>query len=129
MQILYVDDDPAESKIVETMLYLSGHSCHTTNLGQQALGLAKGNHYDLIILDTMVPDIDGQNLIRQFRTAGVHTPVLAQTGPLDEKDARNGLGIGEDGYIVKPATQSVLVQCIEFIVSHSEPSCCHAAAS
>ena len=59
MQILYVEDDKLLSKSVELMLQQEGHFCHSTRLGAQAIELAKRNRYDVIVLDVMLPDIDG----------------------------------------------------------------------
>ncbi len=68
MQFLYVEDNPSEAQVVEAMLHSEGHLCHTTHSGQQAVALAKRNDYDLIILDIMLPDIDGYEVIEQMRT-------------------------------------------------------------
>ena len=66
MQILYVEDDPAQAKVVEVMLASEDHFCHCTDSGEQAVLLTKRNDYDLIILDIMLPDIDGYEVMQQL---------------------------------------------------------------
>ena len=66
MQVLYVEDNRSEAKVVEAMLRSEGHLCHTTDSGRQAVILARRNNYDVIILDIMLPDIDGYEVIEQM---------------------------------------------------------------
>ena len=74
MQILYAEDDAAPAKIVEAMLESEGHLCYSTDSSEQAVLLAKRNEYDLIILDIMLPDIDGYEMMWRVQTARVRTP-------------------------------------------------------
>jgi two-component system cell cycle response regulator CtrA len=106
MQILYVEDNPSEAKVLEAMLQSEGHVCHTTDLGRQALVLAKRNKYDLIILDIMLPDIDGYEVIGRLRKAEVRTPVLLQTGLFDRDDG--GAEPGADDCLIKPFSKKEL---------------------
>lgn len=117
MHVLYVEDNPAEAKVVEAMLQDKGHLCHTTDLGQQAVVLAKRNKYDLIILDIMLPDIDGYEVIARLRKSNVATPVLLQTGLMDRDDRAAEQGLGVDDYLIKPFSKQEFDQRIEAVLS------------
>lgn len=116
MHVLYVEDNPAEAKVVETMLQGEGHLCHTIDLGQQAVVLAKRNNYDLIILDIMLPDIDGYEVIDRLRKSNVPTPVLLQTGLMDRDDRAAEQGLGVDDYLIKPFSKKELDQRIAAVL-------------
>lgn len=116
MHVLYVEDNPAEAKVVETMLQGEGHLCHTIDLGQQAVVLAKRNNYDLIILDIMLPDIDGYEVIDRLRKSKVSTPVLLQTGLMDRDDRAAEQGLGVDDYLIKPFSKKELDKRIEAVL-------------
>ena len=116
MHVLYVEDNPAEAKVVETMLQGEGHLCHTIDLGQQAVVLAKRNNYDLIILDIMLPDIDGYEVIDRLRKSNVPTPVLLQTGLMDRDDRAAEQGLGVNDYLIKPFSKKELDQRIAAVL-------------
>ena len=120
MQVLYVEDNPSEAGVVETMLRSEGYFCHTTDSGRQAIALAKRNDYNLIILDIMLPDIDGYEVIEQMRTASVVTPFLIQSGLVDREEKLDGLGFGVNDYLVKPFSKTELMQCMESALFRSK---------
>ena len=120
MQVLYVEDNPSEAGVVETMLRSEGHFCHTTDSGRQAIALAKRNDYKLIILDIMLPDIDGYEVIERMRTASVVTPFLIQSGLVDRDERLDGLGFGVKDYLVKPFSKTELMECMESVLFRSK---------
>ena len=120
MQVLYVEDNPSEAQVVEAMLHSEGHSCHTMDSGRQAVALAKRNDYDLIILDIMLPDIDGYEVIEQMWTASVVTPFLIQSGLVDRDERLDGLGFGVKDYLVKPFSKNELIECMESVLFRSK---------
>ncbi|MDH3234962.1 MAG: response regulator [Alphaproteobacteria bacterium] len=120
MQVLYVEDNPSEAKIVEAMLRSEGHFCHTTDSGHQAVTLAKRNDYDLIILDIMLPDIDGYEVIERMQIAGVGIPFLIQSSLVDRDEKLDGLGFGVDDYLVKPFSKAELTERMESVLSRSK---------
>ena len=85
MRILYVEDDDNRAFAVERMLRQDGHLCDRVRSGAGAVKLGQTNDYDVILLDVMLPDIDGYDVIRLLQGAGVDTPVLIQSG-LVERD-------------------------------------------
>jgi two-component system cell cycle response regulator CtrA len=117
MRVLCVEDDVATAKGVELMCQMAGHSCDITGLGEQAIELAKQNAYDVIVLDMMLPDIDGYQVIGRLRTAGVHTPFLIQSGLVDrDKQFEDDL-FGGNEYLVKPFTSSELIDRMRIVLS------------
>ncbi len=108
MRVLQVEDDPTAAQAVEQMLKSQGYACRTTAYGEEAVELAKDDHYDIILLDIMLPDIDGYEVLRRLQAAGVQTPVLIQSGVIGSGEMENGLGFGIKDYLVKPFSRSEL---------------------
>lgn len=113
MRVLQVEDDAATAQTVERMLTSKGYVCETTALGEQAVKLATRNAYDLILLDIMLPDIDGYEVLRQLQAANVATPILIQSALVSRDDVEKGQGFGVDDYLIKPYTQAELTERIE----------------
>jgi DNA-binding response OmpR family regulator len=108
MRVLQVEDDPAAAQAVEQMMKAQGYACHTTAYGEEAVVLATDTPYDLILLDIMLPDIDGYEVLRRLQAAGVHTPVLIQSGMIGRDEMEKGVGFGVEDYLVKPFNRNEL---------------------
>ena len=80
MRVLLVEDDPTTQQSIELMLSSSGMVVDSTDLGEDGLEIGKLYDYDIIILDLMLPDIDGMEVLRRLRDARVDTPVLILSG-------------------------------------------------
>jgi two-component system cell cycle response regulator CtrA len=120
MRVLLVEDDSVTAKSVEMMLKSEGYVCDTTDLGEDGLEIGKIYDYDLIILDLMLPDIDGYEVLRRLRSAKVRTPILILSG-LSEPDQKvKGLGFGADDYLTKPFDKAELIARIQAIVRRSK---------
>src|SRR5271154_163028 len=124
MRVLLVEDDSATATSIEMMLRAEGFICDTTDLGEDGLEIGKLYDYDIIILDLMLPDIDGYEVLRRLRAARVRTPILILSG-LGELDHKiKGLGFGADDFLTKPFDRRELVARIQAIVrrakGHSE---------
>ena len=117
MQILYVEDDELMAKSVELILQKEGHFCHTTDLGERAVELAKRNSYDIIVLDIMLPDIDGYEVIQRLEASGIDTPYLIQSGLVDRNTDPWGLGFGTEDFLVKPFDKKELIESLERVVA------------
>jgi DNA-binding response OmpR family regulator len=117
MQVLYVDDDPSMTMTVQLMLRAAGHSCDTTDLGERAVTLARTLDYDAIILDIMLPDIDGYEVIERLREAEIKTPLLIQTGLVDRSQPEDSQAFGADDILIKPFGKEELIEHLERIVS------------
>jgi DNA-binding response OmpR family regulator len=120
MRVLCVEDDLNTAKGVELMCRMAGHSCDVTDLGEQAIELARQNAYDIIVLDMMLPDIDGYQVIGRLRTAGVHTPILIQSGLVDRDKRFNDDLFGGNEFLVKPFTSSELIDRMRVVLSSAE---------
>ncbi len=120
MRALLVEDDPTAAQAVEQMLKSKGYACETTAYGEQAVELAARNNYDLILLDIMLPDIDGYEVLRRLRAKQVRTPVLIQTGLFGREELEKGVGIGTNHYVVKPFTGSELANRIEAVFARND---------
>jgi two-component system cell cycle response regulator CtrA len=120
MRVLLVEDDPATSKSIEMMLTSSGMVLDTTDLGEDGLEIGKLYDYDIIILDLMLPDIDGYEVLRRLRDARVETPVLILSGLSESENKVKGLGTGADDYLTKPFDKQELVARIHAIVRRSK---------
>ena len=119
MRILLIEDDSATSKTLSAMLKNEGFICDTTDLGEDGLEIGKLYEYDLIILDIMLPDIDGYEVLQRLRTSNVQTPILILSGMKEIDDKVKGLGFGADDYITKPFNKPELMARIHAIIRRS----------
>jgi len=102
------------------MLTSAGYVVDVTDLGEDGLEIGKLYDYDIIILDLVLPDIDGYEVLRRFRAARVRTPILILSG-LSELDHKiKGLGFGADDYLTKPFDKRELVARIQAIVRRAK---------
>jgi len=120
MRVLLVEDDTATSKSIELMLRSEGFVCDTTDLGEDGLEIGKIYDYDIIILDLMLPDIDGYEVLRRLRAARVKTPILILSGLSELDNKLKGLGFGADDYLTKPFDKRELVARINAIVRRAK---------
>ena len=120
MRVLLVEDDSSISKSIELMLRSEGFVCDTTDLGEDGLEIGKIYDYDIIILDLMLPDIDGYEVLRRLRAARVKTPILILSGLSELDNKLKGLGFGADDYITKPFDKRELVARINAIVRRAK---------
>ena len=120
MRVLLVEDDSATSQSIEMMLRSEGYICDTTDMGEDGLEIGKLYDYDIIILDLMLPDIDGYEVLRRLRAARVKTPILILSGLSGLDDKIKGLGFGADDYLTKPFDRRELVARIQAIVRRAK---------
>ncbi len=124
MRVLLVEDDTSTAKSIELMLKSEGFVVDSTDLGEDGLEIGKLYDYDIIILDLMLPDIDGYEVLRRLRAARVKTPVLILSGLCEPDQKIKGLGFGADDYLTKPFDKGELVARIQAVVrrtkGHSE---------
>ena len=120
MRVLLVEDDPTTSKSIEMMLSSAGMVLDVTDLGEDGLEIGKLYDYDIIVLDLMLPDIDGYEVLRRLRSAKVETPVLILSGLTESEQKVKGLGTGADDYLTKPFNKNELVARIHAIVRRSK---------
>jgi len=102
MNILLVEDEVALSNAVKKILEQRGFLVDAVYDGQDAVEYATGMDYNLIILDVMLPKLDGFEVLRRVRGAGVHAPILMLTARSTVPDKVTGLNCGADDYMTKP---------------------------
>jgi two-component system response regulator MprA len=101
-RVLVVDDEPDVRDAVETALELEGHSVAVAVDGLDALKKLGHGGYEAIVLDVLMPNLDGFEVCRRLRAAGNRTPILILTARDSEEDTIRGLDLGADDYLVKP---------------------------
>ena len=119
MRVLLVEDDPSQQQSIKMILETAGMVVDTTDLGEDGLEIGKLYDYDIIILDIMLPDIDGFEVLRRLRDSRVDTPVLILSGLTESEDKVKGLGTGADDYLTKPFNNKELLARIQAIIRRS----------
>jgi sigma-B regulation protein RsbU (phosphoserine phosphatase) len=102
MWVLLIEDDAATARSIELILKAEGHDCDVRRLGEDGLAAAKLYAYDVILLDLMLPDMEGLEVLRRLRADNVGAPVLILSGLSDIDFKSKGLNIGADDYLIKP---------------------------
>ncbi len=119
MRVLLVEDDPSQQQSIKMILETAGMVVDTTDLGEDGLEIGKFYDYDIIVLDIMLPDIDGFEVLRRLRDSRVDTPVLILSGLTEAEDKVKGLGTGADDYLTKPFNNKELLARIQAIIRRS----------
>lgn len=118
-KILYVEDDLTLSFVTRDNLELHGYSIDFSEDGFEAYKMFNENHYDLCILDVMLPRMDGYELARRIRKRNEEVPIIFLTAKSTRSDKIYGLKIGADDYITKPFSIEELVLKIEVFLRRS----------
>ncbi len=109
MHILVVEDEVRLARHVSRALAAAGHEAAVTHDGETALKAASETRFDLIVLDVMLPGLDGFEILRRLRKAHVDSRVLILTARGELSDRVNGLALGADDYLAKPFAMQELV--------------------
>jgi two-component system response regulator MprA len=120
-QILVVEDEARIASLISRTLRLEGYQVEVAANGETALDKALSNPPDLIVLDVMLPDIDGLEVCRQLRMAGCDEPVLMLTAKDAISDRVAGLDAGADDYLVKPFAFDELLARIRALLRRASP--------
>ena len=118
-RILVVDDEPSILDSVATVLRYEGFDVEPADSGRAGLAKAQEEGFDLVILDVMLPDLDGFEVTRRLRADGIATPVLFLTAKGEPEDMVEGLGVGGDDYVAKPFSLAVVVARVRAILRRS----------
>ncbi len=123
MDLLLVEDDQPLGKALDRGLCDAGHQCRWVTSGQKGLGEASTQKFDAVVLDLMLPDLPGLDVLQRLRSQGVRTPVLLLTALGSVEDRVRGLNAGADDYLVKPFALAELLARLEAIYrrSHERP--------
>lgn len=118
--ILVVDDKSSVRQLLREYLTEQGYRVVQAENGQEALYAARREHPEVILLDVMMPKLDGYGFLRQFRAEQSQTPVIIITAREEEADAVLGLELGADDYIIKPFRMRELVARIHAVLRRAE---------
>jgi two-component system response regulator MprA len=121
MRILVVDDEPAVREAVERALRLDGHDVLLAADGQEALGTLDARPPDAVVLDVLMPRVDGLELCRRMRRRGDRTPVLMLTARDAVSDRVAGLDAGADDYLIKPFALEELLARVRALLRRAGP--------
>lgn len=112
MRILIIEDEVRLASTLQDLLELNGYTADMCHDGESGLDNALTSIYDIVILDVMLPKMDGFSVLRQLRAAGNSTPVLMLTARSEVADRVEGLDCGADYYLTKPFAPKELLACI-----------------
>src|SRR5438874_1654302 len=119
MRVLVVEDEPKMATLVARGLREEGHAADVASDGEDALWMAGATRYDAIVLDVMLPGLDGFATCRRLRERGVWAPVLMLTARDAVGDRVDGLDAGADDYLLKPFSFSELLARLRALVRFS----------
>ena len=120
MRVLLVEDDKEVALYVSKGLKEQGFMVDVASEGKEGLGLASTETYDVMIIDRMLPKLDGLSILKSIRAAENHTPVIVLSALGEVDDRIRGLKAGGDDYLVKPFSFSELLARIEALIRRSE---------
>ncbi len=120
MRVLLVEDDLTASRGITMMLRSHGAIVDQTDTGEEALELVRHYDYDIMVLDLLLPDMEGYEVVRRMRSSRVETPVLILSGLTRPQAKVKGFGMGADDYITKPFDKAELVARIQAVIRRSK---------
>jgi two-component system OmpR family response regulator len=120
--LLVVDDEPFLREAVAASLRFLGFGVTAAENGTQALRLARDHQFDLIVLDVLLPDIDGLEIVRRLRRDGNRVPVIFLTAKDAQEDKVAGLTIGGDDYVTKPFGLEELAARVRTVLRRTRPA-------
>lgn len=120
MKVLIIEDDKNVSAYIAKGLSEAGHIADIADNGKDGLFLAQNEKYDALIVDRMLPGLDGLSVIRELRGSGHHTPILILSALGDVDDRVKGLRSGSDDYLVKPFAFAELLARIELLARRTQ---------
>jgi DNA-binding response OmpR family regulator len=122
MKILLAEDDLRLGRAVRRVFEEEGYDTIVASDGAQALKAAKSDEFDVMVLDIILPELDGFELCRQLRLDGIQTPVLMMTARVEVDDRVRGLDSGADDYMLKPFAVAELLARVRALTRRSTKS-------
>ncbi len=119
-QIMVVEDDKNVRRLMETVLTRYGYESIPARDGAEALEIMDRKHVDLIVLDVMMPRMDGYEFTNILRTGGCNVPILMVTARETQNDKKRGFIVGADDYMVKPVDEEEMVLRIAALLRRSK---------
>jgi len=119
LRVLLIEDDPSTADGIALMLRAESFACDVAGLGAEGLEKLEQHAYDVILLDLLLPDLTGYEVLHQLRAAQIATPVIILSGLGELDDRVTGLDSGADDYLIKPVERRELVARIGALVRRS----------
>ncbi len=120
IQILIAEDNNNSAKLMKIILNQAGYKVSIASNGIEALEIMDRKHIDLIVLDVMMPKMDGYEFTRQLRQTGNNTPILMVTAKYQNEDKCEGFIAGTDDYMVKPVNEQELLLRIKALLRRAQ---------
>lgn len=121
MKILVVDDEPKIRELIGQYLTVAGYETEFAKDGIEALNIVSKGDIDMVILDVMMPFMDGITCLKEMRSRGFKTPVIILSAKGEEYDKITGFDAGTDDYIVKPFSPKELMARIKAVAMRANP--------
>lgn len=115
-RVLCVDDDETFRDLLSTLMRFSGIEVNAVATAAQALSLIHEKPFDLYVLDTCLPDLDGFELCRRLRDRNSQTPILFYSSAADEVDQKRGIEAGANAYAIKPDVDELFGSIAQFVL-------------
>ncbi|OPX96425.1 MAG: Response regulator MprA [Syntrophorhabdus sp. PtaU1.Bin002] len=125
MKVLLVEDETKVAHFISTGLEEEGYAIDVAYDGKKALEFAKETAYDIILLDLMIPEVSGLDVLKNIREWGINTPVLIITAKSSKEDVVKGLDTGSDDYLTKPFSFDELVARMRALLRRSRKADSH----
>jgi len=119
-KVLIIDDDSAICKLLEKVMQSNELETTIATSGTQALNILKAQEFELILIDIMLGDMEGFEVIKKLRSQGVTTPIIIVSGRNEDYDSLYGLSLGADDYITKPFRPVVLGAKVKALIRRSK---------
>jgi two-component system OmpR family response regulator len=119
-RVLIVDDEPNIRDLLATSLRFAGYEIQTAANGAQAVAAVSESEPDIILLDVMLPDMNGFSVTKKLRASGIQSPILFLTARDDVEDKITGLTVGGDDYLTKPFSLDEVVARIQAILRRTK---------
>ncbi|MGN0159606.1 MAG: response regulator transcription factor [Brotaphodocola sp.] len=119
-KVLIVDDDPAICKLLDKVMRSNELETTIASSGTEALSIISKHTFDIILLDIMLGDMEGFEVIKKIRSQGINTPVMVVSGRNEDYDSLYGLSLGADDYITKPFRPLVLGAKVKALIRRNK---------
>lgn len=119
-KVLIVDDDPAICRLLEKVMRSNDLETTVVNSGMEALSVIRNHTFDIILMDVMLGDMEGFEVIKHLRNQGISTPVMIVSGRNEDYDSLYGLSLGADDYITKPFRPLVLGAKVKALIRRNK---------
>lgn len=119
-KVLIVDDDPAITRLLEKVMRSNDLIPSVANCGKDALAMVHDDTYDMILMDIILGDMEGFEVIQQIRSEGILTPIIIVSGRSEDYDYLYGLSLGADDYVTKPFRPHILGAKVKALIRRSK---------